>query len=547
MGDKTQLRTLFTAFQNAEGSLALARLITLAFLVVRVIAVVRHQHDIDEAQNLHLVYGWLQGELPYRDRFDNHAPLFSLLFVPLAALVGETPHIVLLARLALFPVGLGILWLVFAISKKLANREIAWWTVAISLAFADWSLKSIEFRPDVVWAFFWFFAVWLLVRGLPRLTPLNSFFIGFSLGIALCASIKTTFLVPALGAGCVAAFFFSKQLRNFVDWPGALTHTAIAIAGFALAPGLVFGWIILQGTSWEAIRFCLIDVNRLPFDPIRPAIAAVISPALLFVSWRLFSGPDRESAARGIVFFAMGAYLLALFGFAPELRKQTFLVAYPLLILFLCRFAFSLRVQPALPRIAALGTCAGLFLHLALESKLWRDGLREHRELLTDVLAYTDKGDHLLDGRGETIYADRPVYLTYVAITAQKIKEGKLPATDLNALAKTGTGIAIGPLNGLPEALREFLKQNYLLEEDGRLRAAGKVLKPSWQKDRWIADADVRIPGRYLLLKNGLSTREVTVTIPGTHSFDFGADPSRAILIWKEAWDNGFRPLNGRM
>jgi hypothetical protein len=99
-------------------------------LAVRLVAVFRMEVDSDEAQQLHMIYGWLNGELPYRDRFDNHTPLLYLLFLPLAAFAGETSQIVLLARIAELPLSLALLGLIYLIGRQLADREIALWTLA---------------------------------------------------------------------------------------------------------------------------------------------------------------------------------------------------------------------------------------------------------------------------------------------------------------------------------------------------------------------------------------------------------------------------------
>jgi hypothetical protein len=88
------------------------------------VAVVQLKADSDEAQHLHMIYGWLSGELPYRDRFDNHTPLLYLIFLPLAALAGETPQIILLARIAEFPISLGMLSLIYLIGRRLADWEV---------------------------------------------------------------------------------------------------------------------------------------------------------------------------------------------------------------------------------------------------------------------------------------------------------------------------------------------------------------------------------------------------------------------------------------
>jgi hypothetical protein len=59
--------------------------------------------DTDEAQHLHVVWAWTQGLLPYRDVFDNHAPLFQLLSAPLFAAIGENADVIRLMRLAVVP------------------------------------------------------------------------------------------------------------------------------------------------------------------------------------------------------------------------------------------------------------------------------------------------------------------------------------------------------------------------------------------------------------------------------------------------------------
>jgi hypothetical protein len=38
---------------------------------------------------LHVIWAWARGLVQYRDVFDNHMPLFQILFAPIFALVGE--------------------------------------------------------------------------------------------------------------------------------------------------------------------------------------------------------------------------------------------------------------------------------------------------------------------------------------------------------------------------------------------------------------------------------------------------------------------------
>src|SRR5882672_279776 len=62
---------------------AVAMLLVLgAMLALRFLYAGHFEYDTDEAQHLHVVWGWTDGQLAYRDFFDNHAPFFHLLCAP---------------------------------------------------------------------------------------------------------------------------------------------------------------------------------------------------------------------------------------------------------------------------------------------------------------------------------------------------------------------------------------------------------------------------------------------------------------------------------
>jgi hypothetical protein len=512
--------------------------IIVLLLLVRLLAVFHHEFDSDEGQHLHMVYGWAHGELPYRDRFDNHTPLLYLLYLPLASLAGETPQIVLLARLAIFPLSALMLLLCYAIARRLSDRETALWAVAITLALADWSLKSLEFRPDVLWACLWFVAVWLLIRRADRPTALAFFGVGLALGAALCSSIKTTFLVPALGVGWSFAWVFSASFRALYPPKKIAVLTLAAAVGFAVFPAFIFGGFLAAGTSLETLKFCLFDANKAPFEVARILLCLALAPVMLFVAWRML----RRDAVAAALFLATTSFVLALIGFSPELRKQTFLPVYPLLIFFGCRYGFArLREwRPAFVPIAGTIAVAVAFAHLTIEGRLWRDGLEAQREVLRDTLALTKPGDTLLDLKGETIFRKRPVFLVYQHATVRGIEEGRLKEPDPALLANTA--VVVGGSGGFTDVMREYLKQHYLAAGAGNLRVAGKVLKPSWQNGRWIERIDVPVAGDYIFWREGKMLGEVTVAKPGVQTFDFASDRGQRVLFWKPAWEAGYAP-----
>ena len=73
-------------------------------LVALSIANVLHRNfNSDEPQHAHVIWGWTHGLVQYRDLFDNHMPLFHLLFAPLFALIGERATILFWMRFLLLP------------------------------------------------------------------------------------------------------------------------------------------------------------------------------------------------------------------------------------------------------------------------------------------------------------------------------------------------------------------------------------------------------------------------------------------------------------
>jgi len=73
-------------------------------LVLKIFYAFDHRIDSDEPQHLHVVWGWTQHMIPYRDYFDNHSPLFQMLCAPLFAALGTRADIIVPMRLAMIPV-----------------------------------------------------------------------------------------------------------------------------------------------------------------------------------------------------------------------------------------------------------------------------------------------------------------------------------------------------------------------------------------------------------------------------------------------------------
>jgi hypothetical protein len=497
-------------------------------LVMRLVFLARHGVDSDEAQHLHVIYGWLRGELPYRDQFDNHTPLFAWLFLPFARLAGETPDVVLLARLVQIPISFGVVAVFYGLARRLADRTTALWSVAFTLALADWSLKAVEFRPDVLWTVLWLGALWVLVAGK---SGWRTFFpAGLLLGAALMASVKTVFLLAALGLGWAGAWMMSAEFRRAYT-PGRIAGNALAGAvGFAVVPAAFLGWFSEQG-ALEAMRYCLFTVNT-PEPPAiwRAGLFVGGAAVALGLAWRMRR--PGENGTREAVFLAAAFYALLVVGFSPSLKKQTFLPAYPLLILAALDVLRAARWRPWIPAAA----CLGLLGHQFLEAAPWRDGMAAQRELLRAVLALSQSGEPVLDVKGETVFRPRPVYLVFVQATTRGIEQGRLPGPDLDKLAASGTAVAIGNGSGFPDPLRKFLKDHYWPAGDGSLRVAGNPL----ERRGALWSVELPAPGDYVLLtRHGGLVSSVSIPASGLRELDAGEG---RVLYWKRAWDAGYKP-----
>ncbi len=512
-----------------------------ALLLLRLVSVFTHGVDSDEPQNLHVIHRWAAGDLPYRDVFDNHTPLLHWLFLPFAWIVGENANVVVLARLTLVPLSFGAVALIYLLNRRLFDRPIALWALAITLALADWSLKSIELRPDVLWMFLWFAALLALVR--PDKTP-RFFLAGLFLGASAAASVKTAFLLPSLAIGWAGAWAISANFRAAYPWSAIFRHTILATLGFAIVPAIVVGYFAFQGAIDEMV-YCVYAINKDPFITDRTWIFLVGLPVAVGLAALLARSRTLRSAYQAAVFLTAAAYTLAIIGFGPyeSLAKQTFLPAYPLLIAAACQLAIGFRAWRDWQVTAVAGaTCFGLTVAQIAGSPPWRDGTAEQRELLATVLTHTQPEDFVMDLKGETIFRRRPVRLAYVGNTVREMEAGNLTAPNPKRLTETQTGYAIERTSSFPPAMQDFLRENTLSTTGDILRAAGKILKPSFEEGKWIERTPIAIPGQYVIVENDQITSTIDIPAPGPQVFEF-PDRTQRFLFWQQAWESGLRPI----
>lgn len=107
--------------------------------------------NVDEFENLHLIWLLDHGQWPTRDFFHTHPIIYNFLLYPLYAWKGPSAQLPGLVRLALFPLVLLLTWQVGWLAKKSYQSETAGWLAVIFFLSSPTVGRSVaEMRPDAV-------------------------------------------------------------------------------------------------------------------------------------------------------------------------------------------------------------------------------------------------------------------------------------------------------------------------------------------------------------------------------------------------------------
>lgn len=286
---------------------------------------VRRYFDTDELVHLHAALLVARGNLPFRDFFAHHGPLFWAALAP----VVDPPHDpyakALAGRLFMSLFWLGTLALAARPRRGASALEGAL-AAAWLAAFSAFALKSLEIRPDVPGMFLVAGAAWALARPGREAGPLA----GALLGLALWCTPKAAF--PAAGLLLGAAWRLPRKDRARVIGGAALGGALVAAAGFAY-----FAARGGLGALWSSyFRY------NLGFPGARVSWSGTLKPSLLGDPlmwaaglWGLRRWRERPEEA--------GALALALAGLAvtPSAYSQHLLFVAPFLAAFAAREAVS--------------------------------------------------------------------------------------------------------------------------------------------------------------------------------------------------------------
>jgi hypothetical protein len=221
--------------------------------------------DPDEFQHLQMAWLIAIGELPYRDFFEHHTPLYHLAIAPFLGdpklMTDGTAAIRALIGLRILSIALCMIilvqteWIARAVSDRLATRGAA----LILAASGIFALKGLEIRPDQLAACLMLGATLLLVSAdrAPRPIWLLAAS-GAAAMLAILTTQKLVFAVPGL------AFTFAVIAVRRQMTAAPIVRAALAVVGGATlaalplltwfaandALGVFFTDNFLLGASW---------------------------------------------------------------------------------------------------------------------------------------------------------------------------------------------------------------------------------------------------------------------------------------------------------
>ncbi len=532
-------------------------------LVLRIVYASHFRFDTDEPQHLHVVWGWANGHMQYRDVFDNHGPIFHLLCVPLFRILGERPDILIPMRLAMLPLFAISLWCIFQIGAALFSRQVGFWAALLTGFYPEFFLTSTEFRTDNLWTVLWLLALVVAARG--SFNARRAFLVGLFLGAAFGVTVKTGLMVGSLALAAAVMTGWNWMGGRKLDWRSVSANVAAGLCGLAIIPGVLILGFVAEGAGQQFL-YCNISHNLVPNAQNWEHLDAhilwfpIFAAFVVGVFWNVKRRElDGLTVRRWCLVLTAGFYFTALKTFFPTLSRQDDLPVIPLafLVFVAAIFLLSNRLvsRPKLHSILTgwffpLVVVAEVLL-LALTTPFWKNNTLRDNAMVADVLRATGPGDFVMDATGETIFRMRPYYYALEAFTKVRIERGLVKDDIIERLIATRTPV-VRP-DALTNISHNFVRNNYLTAGNG-LWMLGKQLIASGARVQDPVVFEIIIPARYVVLNtrsrkisgslDGTPVNEVRWLDAGKHTFVRTDDGNaRLSLFWAEGFEKGFSPF----
>src|SRR5438270_1071623 len=548
---------------SGPAEFAAAAVLFALMIALKLANMTHYRFDSDESQHMHVIWAWARGFVQYRDVFDNHMPLFQIMFAPIYGLIGDRATILYWMRFILLPMYFVGAWCTYRIGELLFSRRAGVWAVILAGLYSKYHFISLEFRTDNLWAPLWLLCVLTLISG--SLTAPRALKAGLLLGFCFSVSMKSVLLLVALLVGASFALFLVGRKELGQSWP----HLARCAAPFFfitfLVPGIIAAAFLLGGV-WRDFYYCVFEHNMLHHlspknhPAWRILIFPIVFPLVIYAGRRIVRAVPEPAVAfrRAFIFLICGFYALALYSFWNLLTRQDDLPYYPLAFVLVSggllaispHFArYGPRIGGYLRHVPLPAFLALLYLFLLIASRpFWIDRARLETGLLRGVLKLTDPGDFVLDCKGETIFRQRCFWPVTESIMLERIARG-LVADNVSERA-VETRACLASMKGrMPFYGRKFIWENYI-SVGNDLKVAGSYLRPS-PTDSKRMDFEVVIPAHYKIIApdgpvegmlDGTPYEGARFLAPGAHTFVQTSSRTELAFFWTQAVDRKFIP-----
>ena len=530
-------------------------LVLTALIALHILYAFVYRVDSDEPQHLHVVWGWAHGMLQYRDLFDNHSPLFQMLCSPLFRVLGEHEWIVVPMRLAMVPLYLADLWLVYLIGRALYVQRWGLWIAMVAGCVPVFFLVTTEFRTDDLWTTLWLTAVWLAVSG--PMAGRRAFYFGLTIGTCFAVSMKTTLLLLSIATASLGLLALHALSRRKPDVVAMLKSMGLILLGMVIVPALIISFFAAHGALHQ-MYYCVIQHNTVPGlgkwgkAGLHLWLFPLSLPVLFGLGWLCMhsSANEQIGAGRALILITCGAYYFLLRSYWPLVTAQDFTPVMPLVALTVLPFLFHLLSLTGWPARVMVPLAGVLLLGVEI-SAIWRlqsplnNQMTQFEQNLAVVLHLTDPKDLVMDGKGETIFRNRPIYWVLEGVTLRRIELGLIPNDVREKIIKTGTCVAVN--HRLRPADQKWLRANFL-QGDGKIWIAGQNLGAARPTMTFHTD----IKGTYSIVSNdgklkgsidGAPLAVSQVVAPGDHRLDIVEGKGTVAFVWAQALERGFSPF----
>ncbi len=567
--------TYFAMANRAE--FVLAALLFALLIAFKVFNITRYKFETDESQHLHVVWGWANGFVQYRDLCDNHMPLFQLVMAPFYKIIGERATILYWMRLVLLPLYFLAAWCTYRIGSLCFSRRVGAWAVLATGFYPGYHFCSLEFRTDNLWSPLWLLTLVVLMSG--AITLRRAVLAGLLLGLCFGVSMKTTLLLAAiLAAGGLTLLLGSSESK--LTRGHLLRCTAVFLAGSASVPVIIMLSFAIAGI-WPQFRYWVFENNIVLGLRNHPAwwiwIFPIAFPAVIYFGRLVIrSAPSGTSAfRRGFLFLLCGFYIPALWSFWSLISRQDYLPSHPLAFVLYTGALFALlqrwpKPESAFWRFRRIPVAALLVTAEFMVSLVFRDGFgiallagRTHIQpcwsdqsaIETDLLRathqLTEPSDFVLDEKGETVFRQRCFGPIWEPCVMERIRQGLMVDNAAERAVQTKTCVAVLGKDISPDASL-FIAKNYL-PVGHRLRVVGAWLQSSLD-DKRRRSFEVVIPASYeITARSGVVTgmldgepyHGARFLNRGRHDFLETSSQAELAVLWAQAVDRHFAPFEG--